>query len=404
MDETWIVMTVGDCLDTSRSTPTITIPTSEYRPAGEFPIVDQSARPIAGWTDNAEAVVKDGLPLVVFGDHTRALKYLDFPFARGADGTQLLRTRPEVDAKFFYYACRQLDLPSRGYNRHFTLLREQQFRVPRTLEEQREVARALGWLEQAIGIEERLVGVAEELKVALLAAAFTRGLRGGPQQDTELGPVPGGWLEVQLSDLGDVVTGTTPPTKELAFYDGGDIPFITPGDVEHARAIDVTQRHLTAAGLSASRPLPRGATCVVCIGATIGKVGLTTAAASATNQQINAVVPTDSYDPRYVFYGLTYRADEFRRAATPGPVPLLSKGAFEQLSLFVSPDRAEQEEIADALEAVDNEISLHRDRGALLRELFGSLLDRLMTGDVRVRDLDLSGLEEGPATPKEVLA
>jgi type I restriction enzyme S subunit len=403
-DEEWAVTVVGDCLDTSRSTSSTTVPTSDYRQVGKFPIVDQSTRSTAGWTDNADAVVQDGLPLVIFGDHTRALKYVDFPFARGADGTQLLRTRPGIDTKFFYYACRQLDLPSRGYNRHFTLLREQQIRVPRTIEEQRDVARALGCVERAIEVEERLAAFAEELKAALLTSSFTRGMRGARHEETEHGPGPRGWVEMQLSDLGEVVTGTTPPTKEAGFYDGGVVPFITPGDVEHARAIDVTQRHLTDAGLLAARPLPRGATCVVCIGATIGKVGLTTADVSASNQQINAVVPREPYDPRYVFYGLAFHAEQFRRAATPGPVPLLSKGAFEQLTIFMSPDRGEQEEIAEALEAVDSKISLHRARSVLLRELFRTLLHQLMAGEIRVSDLNLAGLQERQAQPEKALA
>jgi type I restriction enzyme S subunit len=400
-DEGWDIWAVGDCLDTSRSGSSPTIATGDYREAGQFPIVDQGARAIAGWTDNENAVVKDGLPLVVFGDHTRALKYVDFPFARGADGTQLLRTRDNIDTKFFYYACRGIDLPSRGYNRHFTLLREQQIRVPHTIREQRDVARVLDSVARAIDIEQRLAAATEELKAALLMSAFTLGRRGGAQQESELGPVPAGWVAVQLSDLGDVVTGTTPPTKEAGFYVGGDVPFVTPGDVEHSRVIDVTQRHLTASGLLVSRPLPRGATCVVCIGATIGKVGLTTAEASATNQQINAVVPSDGYDPRYVFYGLGFHAEQFRRAATPGPVPLLSKGAFERLTIFVSPDRSEQEEIACELEAADNKISLHRARQVLLDELFRGLLDRLMAGDVNLDDLDLGALPDLDVQLKE---
>jgi len=385
-------MTVKDCLDTSRRASSVTICRDDYRETGRFPIVDQSARPIAGWTDNADAVVEDGLPLVVFGDHTRALKYVDFPFARGADGTQLLRTRHDIDAKFLYYACRQIDLPSRGYNRHFALLREQQVRVPRTMEEQRDIARVLDSVEQAIAVEEQLSATAEEFKAALLSFAFTRGLRGKSQQETESGPVPGGWENVQVSDLGDVVTGTTPPTKVAGYYDGGDVPFITPGDVSHSRPIESTKRHLTAAGLLVSRPLPRGATCVVCIGATIGKVGMATADTSATNQQINAVVPRVSYDPRYVFYALAFHADKFRRAATPGPVPLLSKGAFGQLAVFVAPDRGEQEEIAEVLQAVDNKLSLHRTRGALLGELFHSLLQKLMVGEIRAGGLNLEAL------------
>ena len=135
---------------------------------------------------------------------------------------------------------------------------------------------------------------------------FTRGLRGEAQKETALGAVPKSWEFITVGKLGVVITGTTPLTKVKEYYEGGEIPFVSPGDMKHGSRIQATEKQITEEGLAVSRPLPAGTTCVVCIGATIGKVGRTTAKVCATNQQINAIVPSTDFDNGYVFYLLDF--------------------------------------------------------------------------------------------------
>ncbi len=162
------------------------IPTADILPSGQFPVVDQGQAFIAGYSDAAERVIRDGLPLVIFGDHTRCLKFVDFPFILGADGTKVLKPREDLfDAKFFYYALLSLDIPNRGYNRHFTLLKEK--KVPRPeKDEQRKIAGVLGVVQRAMEQQERLLALTAELKTALLHQLFTQGLRGEPQKQTAI--------------------------------------------------------------------------------------------------------------------------------------------------------------------------------------------------------------------------
>ncbi|EHQ52219.1 restriction modification system DNA specificity subunit [Ectothiorhodospira sp. PHS-1] len=391
--ETWASTSVADCLVPVPVAGKSKVQSRDYKAAGRFPIIDQGQEQIAGWTDDENAVIDAPLPLVVFGDHTRVFKFVDTPFARGADGTQLLRPKPEIDPLFFFYACRSIDLPARGYNRHFTVLKEKELFYPTDGNEQKAIAGVLRQTESALQKQFELLKTLQELKRAAMRELFTRGLRGEPQKETEIGPVPESWVEVAFSDLGEIVTGTTPPTKERTYYDDGTIPFISPGDIDHGFPIASTQKHITEPGLAVSRALPAGTTCVVCIGSTIGKVGRTTAPASATNQQINAIIPGAGYDQNYVSHLLTYRSDIVRNSASPSPVPILSKGAFEKLVLFTSRDFDEQAQIATILDALDRKIALHRKKRAVLEELFQSLLHKLMTGEIRVADLDLSALD-----------
>lgn len=396
--ETWASASVADCLVPVSVTGKSKVQSRDYKPVGRFPVIDQGQERIAGWTDDESAVIDAPLPLVVFGDHTRAFKFLDVPFARGADGTQLLRPKADINPLFFFYACRAIDLPARGYNRHFTVLKEKELSYPLDAAEQKAVAGVLRKTESALQQQAVLLDNLQELKRAAMRELFARGLRGEAQKEAEIGLVPESWVEVAFSDLGEIVTGTTPPTKERAYYDDGVIPFISPGDIDHGFPTAATQKHITESGLAVSRVLPAGTTCVVCIGSTIGKVGRTTEPASATNQQINAIIPGASYDPNYLSHLLTYHSDIVCNAASPSPVPILSKGAFEKLVLFTSKNPDEQTEIAVILDALDRKIALHRQKRAVLEELFQSLLHKLMTGAIRVADLDLSALTPPQAT------
>lgn len=329
---------------------------------------------------------------MVFGDHTRALKYVDFPFVRGADGTQVLKPRTGIDPLYFYYACRSLDLPSRGYNRHFRALKEKEILIPSGLDEQKGIARGLRCLDEALALQLAQGTTSEELKRATMRALFTRGLRGEAQKDTQIGPVPESWESMPISALGDVVTGNTPPTKYAANYVGGKIPFIAPGDIEHGLPITETEKLITEQGLACSRPIKAGTTCFVCIGSTIGKVGYVTAPICATNQQINSIVPREDFDELFVFYLMTFWSDHVRQQASPSPVSILSKGAFEQIEIMTSTNRDEQREIAQILEAIDRKIDLHQRKRAVFDELLNTLLHTLMAGEIPVTDLDLSAL------------
>ena len=182
----------------------------------------------------------------------------------------------------------------------------------------------------------------------------------------------------------------TPPTKDQTNYSGGDISFIAPGDIEHGSLIRSTEKHITTTGLQSARPIGASVTCFVCIGSTIGKVGYTTTPLCATNQQINSVIPNEEFDPLYVFYLLTYWAEHVRRQASPSPVPILSKGAFERVEIYSSPDGDEQREVARILDTIDRKIDLHRRKRNVLDDLFKALLHKLMTGEIRVADLNLS--------------
>jgi type I restriction enzyme, S subunit len=137
------------------------IPASSYKAVGRLPIVDQGQTAIVGYTDATRAEFAPGAEgVIVFGDHTCITKFVDFPFAIGADGTQIVRAKPGNSTRFFEYALEVDPVVSTGYNRHFKFLREKVFPVP-AFPEQRAIAEVLADAESEIAaVHARLVKAA----------------------------------------------------------------------------------------------------------------------------------------------------------------------------------------------------------------------------------------------------
>lgn len=107
------------------------VKTAEYLNEGIIPVIDQSRDFIAGYTNDLETIVDIGRPVIVFGDHTRILKYIQFPFAKGADGTQLIvSNNANMPQSLLYYSLIAVDLSNYHYARHFKYLKAESILVP----------------------------------------------------------------------------------------------------------------------------------------------------------------------------------------------------------------------------------------------------------------------------------
>ena len=115
----------------------------DYLKKGRLPIVDQGQSLVGGYTDDADMAVKCELPVIVFGDHTRAVKYITFPFGAGADGIKVLQPKENILPLFLYYATQYIvaKMPNRGYARHYQYVEKEDLPVPPLPEQERIVAR-----------------------------------------------------------------------------------------------------------------------------------------------------------------------------------------------------------------------------------------------------------------------
>ena len=127
--EGWGVESVGNLLDKVTKAEKIENNSIEF--IGEIPVIDQSQKYIAGFTNNENAILQPQDGHVIFGDHTRVVKYINFDYARGADGTQVLISNNEnISNVLLYHMIEDFDLSNYGYARHFKFLKEKTVIVP----------------------------------------------------------------------------------------------------------------------------------------------------------------------------------------------------------------------------------------------------------------------------------
>lgn len=117
-------------------TPPIKLQKADYYHQGRYPIIDQGQVEVVGFTDNSEALVPDA-EYVLFGDHTRYVKYHRGSFAQGADGLKILLPRQEINARYFFFVFQNTEIPSRGYSRHWSIAKEIIIPIPSLSEQNR---------------------------------------------------------------------------------------------------------------------------------------------------------------------------------------------------------------------------------------------------------------------------
>jgi type I restriction enzyme, S subunit len=169
------------------------IPQSTYLPEGNLPVIDQGKSIIAGYVNELDAACKVPIPVIIFGDHTRCFKYINFPFAIGADGIKVLKPRVQSDARYLFYFLRQLNLPDAGYDRHFKYLKRSQIILP-PLDEQHRIAAIL---DKADALREKRRRAIAKLDT-LLQSVFLE-MFGDPVTN------PKKWKRVKLNEILDSI-------------------------------------------------------------------------------------------------------------------------------------------------------------------------------------------------------
>lgn len=167
------------------------------------------------------------------------------------------------------------------------------------------------------------------------------------------------WREVPVKELGEIVTGKTPRTKIEENF-GGTIPFLTPSDNMTVKYVRSTKRTLSKQGVAevSNKVLPANSIAVSCIGSDLGKVVMTTEE-TVTNQQINSIIPSEFYDPDFIYYSMKILGEKLNfLSKTSTAVPIINKTQFSNESILV-PSLSTQKAIADTLSCLDAKIEVN---------------------------------------------
>ncbi len=178
----------------------------DYLQEGPLAVIDQGQQQIGGYTDDQTMAFEGELPVVLFGDHTRSVKLVNYPFAVGADGIKIFRPAEGVRTKYLYYWMKSAPIPDRGYGRHYQFLR--QLSVPLPPEETQdeivaELEKQFSRLDEAVANLQRVKANLKRYKASVLKAAV----------EGRLVETAGGWRQSTLGEEGAIIGGLTKNQK-----------------------------------------------------------------------------------------------------------------------------------------------------------------------------------------------
>ena len=395
LPEEWEVVSFESCI-IKKNFKAKKIKQQDYKPYGKYPVIDQGQNMIAGYWDNKNEVFGENLPVIIFGDHTRIIKYIDFPFVPGADGTRILIPNISfISPKFFYYSLLNLKIPSRGYNRHFSLLREQKIPLP-PLAEQQKIAAVLSAVQEAKEKTEAVIAATKALKKSMMKHLFTYGpvspeeVENIQLKETEIGPVPEDWEVVKLGEVVEKVKQKDPrkdPISEFKYVDvsaiSNDLLKITSyseflgKDAPHRARKTIQTNDIIFATV---RPyLKRIAMVPENLN---GQIASTAFCVIHCQKQIA--------NPYYIFY--TVSLDNFIKGVSENQRGSSYPAVTDKdiLNQYIPlPPLPIQQKIASILSAIDAKIEAEENKKKALEELFKTLLDYLMTAKIRMNHLEV---------------
>ncbi|MCV3453551.1 restriction endonuclease subunit S [Campylobacter sp. FU_520] len=234
-------------------------------------------------------------------------------------------------------------------------------------------------IDESIKILEQDLLNLDELMRSALQKAFNP-LKDNTKENYKL---PQGWEWKSLDDIGEIITGTTPSKNNPNFY-GNEYPLFKPSDLNGDMIIKFASDNLSKLGFDNARNLPKDTILVVCIGASIGKVGLSGVSGSC-NQQINAIIPNSTFVSKYLFFVClsNYFQEILKKNASQTTLPIINKTEFSKLKIPLPPLQ-EQEQIASHLDELSSHVKNLKQNYQMqikdLQELKKSLLGKAFQG------------------------
>lgn len=343
-----LLASFDNCTDSKKK-----IQQKKYLKDGAWTIIDQGKQEVGGYT-NDEALLYSGiLPVIIFGDHTRCIKYIDFPFAQGADGVKVLRPKSFYSPKLFYYALQSVEIPNLGYRRHFPIFDRFAIPLPPLPEQQRIVERIeslFSKLDEAKEKAQEVIDSFETRKAAILHKAFSGELTAKWREENGVGIES--WERKRISECCKLGSGGTPSRKNPNYYTG-DIPWIKTGEINW-NTVNYSEESITQEALdnSSAKVYAPGAVLVAMygMGITRGKAAILGIEA-ATNQAVCVLQPKGYLFNRYLYFFFMCNYWDIREQAVGGNQLNLSATIIGKLNIDI-PNLEEQYVITELLDSI----------------------------------------------------
>ncbi len=246
-------------------------------------------------------------------------------------------------------------------------------------------------IDKAIAMQQKMIDLLNERKQIIIQNAVTKGLDENVEMKESgvewIGRIPKHWEVLKLKRCAIIKTGTTPPTSNLKYFENGDIPWFTPGDINdmnlHLSSKTITKKAIED---NVGRLFPAKSIYFVGIGATVGKVASCDFEASS-NQQINAIMCNDRLDYKFATYCLLMEQRIIRETTNFVTLPILNQSSTGLINIVVPP-KSEQQQIVTYLDSkmqrFDTAITNCQHQITLLQERKQIIINEVVTGKVRV--------------------
>lgn len=323
------------------------VKTSEYSSGTKYPIISQEDKLISGYYDDESYVFHIASPVVIFGDHTRVLKYIDFDFVVGADGVKIISPQKDLNAKFLLYYLQWYKIPNLGYSRHYKLLREIKIPLP-PQSTQLAIVSELDKINELIRLKKEQLKDFDNLAQSLFYEMF-----GDPAENEK------GWEVKKLGDISSIGTGSTPNRKNKDFYKNGTYPWVKSTEVCNLPIYSV-EEYITEEALKNSNcTLYPPNTILMAMygqGKTRGQIGLLKIEA-CTNQAVAAIMPTkEVVDEIFLSQHLMLMYEHIRNMARGGNQANLNLSIVKSIQIFLPP-LSLQRLFAQRIEQIEREKS-----------------------------------------------
>lgn len=315
----------------------VKIKTDEYHPIGKYQIIDQGQEAVAGYSDLEDGVFEN-VPAIVFGDHTRIVKYVDQPFFLGADGVKVLRSRfKDANYRYLYYALKSVKIPNTGYNRHFKWLKEAKIYYPNS-EEQSKIVSILDGISSVIEHRQQELQKLDELVKSRFIELF-----GDPLGNDK------GWQKVLITEVCHAIFGGGTPSKSHPEYFAGSIPWVSPKDMKSS-VINDSIDHITedAIAHSTTNLVPANSVLMV-IRSGILKHTLPVAINSlpvTINQDMKAFVPNETVKTAFLLYFFKAIENDVLAGVRGVTADNIDFKAFQKRTIIVPPLALQEQFVA----------------------------------------------------------
>ncbi len=353
----WESVLLRDILEDVRYTHKIK--KSEYLPEGEYPIIDQSSNFIAGYCDNKDFLYNVTKPVVIFGDHTRELKYVDFDFVLGADGVKILQFKEVASAKYLYYVLKNTPIKSLGYSRHFKELVRLEIPLP-PIEEQKKIVEELDRYQRVIDGARMVID--------------------NWKPEIEINPE---WKIIKLKEVCALVRGVT-YSKDDEVENGGKI-VLRANNIDLMGGLNLTDLKYIKKELKETQKLKKGDIFICMSSGSKSHIGKVAFIDNDTDYYLGGfmgcVRAYDNINAKYLYYILNSQAfNKYLRDQISGVnINNINQGIFYNFGIPL-PSIEEQEDIVEKLSKLEDSVSKNKEIINFFEKKSADVISKIFNG------------------------